>query len=397
MFTQIRLAHHVIRSQVGGRVFEDGRAQNLIVNGYDRLDRYVPASDNQRNYVPRHALAMADAGRFAFVSTSNEPVRDGIVRLGDYAFVDWILGEESTSTQSFDETERQVIGDYLATGGAMFVSGSEQGWDLVEKGDATTTAWYEANLMSTYVNDDAEVYGFQGIPGAPVYADVGLGGFDDGTHEVYNVDYPDVLSPKEGADVCLNYAGGAGGAGICARGARNIVHWGLPFESVLGRQARAALMQRTLLYLDAPTAKEPDPESEGGDEDATEAPGDPDESADAELIEAEWGDPGEYEKPPVDGDDEKPVDGDATEAATESELIPWTDGGDEAVEVDVETGGKDDALVCPPGFELEGQACVRRVVAGKGGNCGSADPSSWSALLAALAAAAMWRRRGMGR
>ncbi len=159
------------------RLFEDFSANGLLINGFDRYDRSVQASDNTRNYLARHAEAIAASGRFSFVSSSNEAVRDGLIDLADYEFVDWALGEESTANHTFDDLERSKLGVFLNGGGKLFVSGAEQGWDLVEKGNDDTTAWYESRLSTQYESDDAGTYYFQGASSGP-YRDVGIASFD---------------------------------------------------------------------------------------------------------------------------------------------------------------------------------------------------------------------------
>ena len=56
---------------------------------------------------------------------------------------------------SSDE-EMAIVGACLASGEKMFISGSEIGWDLDERGDETARAWLRDVLRVGYVSDDAE-------------------------------------------------------------------------------------------------------------------------------------------------------------------------------------------------------------------------------------------------
>ena len=96
----------------------------LIVNGFDRLhaDEIVIQVDpvegpnarmwvdrmNSRDYVVRHGEAVPAA--YAWDSSSNEAVRDGLVSLQDTLLVDWLLGEEATLVDgTLNAAERAVL------------------------------------------------------------------------------------------------------------------------------------------------------------------------------------------------------------------------------------------------------------------------------------------------
>ena len=364
------------------RLFEDFSANGLLINGFDRYDRSVQASDNTRNYLARHAEAIAASGCFSFVSSSNEAVRDGLIDLADYEFVDWALGEESTANHTFDDLERSKLGAFLDGGGKLFLSGAEQGWDLVEKGNDDTTAWYESRLSTQYESDDAGTHYFQGASSGP-YHDVGIASFDGEDGETYDVDWPDVVSAKDGAQTCLVYSTSSGGAGVCRAEAPAVVHWGFPFETVTGRLHRAALMQRTLHFLEVSEASVVQPESE--------LEGDSDEEAEeieVEWIETEWAE----EIPEPDGDDDldedkyiPSADADADPDNEAGDLIPWpesenpgeTDSSDVVEE-------KPDERTCPEGFYLEGSNCVREETPGTKGGCRSLSTTGACWLLVFL-------------
>ena len=69
--------------------------------------------------------------------------------------MDWILGEEGTATSSFNKIEQSLIQEFLMDGGKLFISGSEIGYDLSEKGDEKDKLFYEKFLRAEYKADAA--------------------------------------------------------------------------------------------------------------------------------------------------------------------------------------------------------------------------------------------------
>jgi N-acetylmuramoyl-L-alanine amidase len=230
----------------------------LLVNGFDRLDRSmaVPEIDptegynvrmflsrmNAYDYVIQHGQAIP----YAFDSASNEVVKDGAVGLGQYAILDWIVGEESTVDETLDATERALLAAYLEGGGALFISGAEIGWHLDFLGG--DPAFYTGYLRAGYAGDDAGTYQVGPVPGS-VFE--GLDPFSFYTPGMYAPDYPDQLAPLSGAAAALTYQGGAGGTAAVqyADGCERVVYFGFPFETIEpGR--RADVMAQVLGFLD---------------------------------------------------------------------------------------------------------------------------------------------------
>lgn len=234
-----------------------GTAQLLLVQAFDRLDRSVKGPDNTKDYLPRLGDAIRRDARWSlgFDAATNEAVTLGRVMLGSYDALVWSLGEESTADESFSAFEQLLVGSYLNAGGRILVHGSEVGWDLDAQGSTSDRAFYRSVLGATYVADDAAVYTLQaGLPGT-VSAGTPAGGFDDGTGETYDVDYPDVLSPtNSNSTTCLRYGNGLA-AGVQridpATGARTVV-FGLPLETIGDGNLRARLVQQSLAFLLAP-------------------------------------------------------------------------------------------------------------------------------------------------
>lgn len=206
------------------RVRSLGTSPILIVNGYDRIDRYnnvtedrPPMSDvdrlhlrlnNSYDYV-RTAAEDIDAYGEDFDSCSNEAVEAGDISLGSYAAVVCLLGEEAVSDETFSAAEQSAVQTYLSGGGNLFVSGAEIGWDLDRPSGPSSTdrAFYNTYLRASYVADDAGTYLAAGAAGS-IFEGLTLT-FDNGS-QIYNVDYPDVIAPAGGSTVAMHYASGTG-------------------------------------------------------------------------------------------------------------------------------------------------------------------------------------------
>ncbi|MFH1436265.1 MAG: fibronectin type III domain-containing protein, partial [Pseudomonadota bacterium] len=275
----------------------------LLVNGFDRLDPDEREWENTRDFVVQHAEAIASAGEgfYTFDYASNEAVANGDIDLDAYMAVIFWTGEESTNFESFSDEEMAIVGAYLASGGKMFISGSEIGWDLDERGDETTRAWLQDVLRVGYVSDDAETHSVGAAAGG-IFEGMSDFDFDDGSAGTYDPDWPDVLEPAGGSTVNLQYAA-AGGAGLeYDGGEEKIVFFGFPFETVLGEAVRAGLMERILTFL-VPDVPQP-PEEDELMEEADAAEDMPEEPADDLAVDADGADTADAE--PDDGDSGPP-------------------------------------------------------------------------------------------
>lgn len=243
-------------TEVGAVVPGQAGVPILIVNGFDRIS----GTNNTFDFVRQHGSAMAAVG-FGFDFAANEAVKNQIVDLQEYAMVDWISGEEGTSTSSFDPEEQGIIQNYLESGGNLFVSGSEIGYDLM--GSSATQddiAFYQNYLQADYIKDNVSVYSVTPVPGS-LFDNLPDFNFDDGSHGTYDVDYPDGIKPRGTARVVLNYTGidyaQDGCAGIVYSGLfgqssveSKLIYWGFPFESIYPASVRDSLMSRIIRFFE---------------------------------------------------------------------------------------------------------------------------------------------------
>ncbi len=236
----------------------------LIVDGFDRIDRnmLLPQWDsgalgtnlrtrldhmNSYAYIRDHAASAALFGG-GFDSCVNEAVAEGHVGLAAYQAVDWICGEESTTDETFSSAEQASVSAYLAGGGGLFVSGAEVGWDLDAMGGAADRAFYINYLKTDYAADDAGVGMVAGDVGG-IFAGLSGIAFDTDGSDSYNVDYPDAVSAYGGSVAAMTYSGTAYKAAVVYDGSFRVVSAGFPFETIIDRADRDAVMERVLDFL----------------------------------------------------------------------------------------------------------------------------------------------------
>jgi spore germination protein YaaH len=122
----------------------------LIVNGYDRTS----GTDNSKDFIRKYSEPLVQNG-YSFSSASNESIFKGEIPLQNADIVFWILGDESTSDETFNTFEQNYIRGYLDNGGKLFVSGSEVGWDLGRTNFSSSNDlfFYENYLKAEYISD----------------------------------------------------------------------------------------------------------------------------------------------------------------------------------------------------------------------------------------------------
>lgn len=204
---------------------------------------------NTFDYPFVHGKAIQAAGRYSYVSCSDEAVESGTVSLEDYPVVDLILGLEKESPsdkayyKTFSSPMQRALTSYCHSGGSLLVSGAYVGSDMnATQGNREFT---EEVLKYTYGGSltDKSSGGVRGlgrafsIPRLP-------------NERSYAVSSPDCLRPAGTAFSALVYEAGGNSAGIAYKGDdyRTFV-MGFPFESIQSEDDRAAVMASVLRFL----------------------------------------------------------------------------------------------------------------------------------------------------
>ena len=246
-----------------GGIPSDIKHEILIVNGFERTS----GTNNTFDYIRMYGEPTMQNG-VSFSSTSNDAVYKGFVNLNDYEIVIWMLLDESTANETFNTMEQGLVADYLKNGGKLMVTGSEIGWDLVEKGSDSDKAFYRDYLRARYISDAPNNQSATFYTANPLYLGNldGLGDikFDDGTHGTIDVDWPDAISNiEEGiglTEVESGYKGitdlSKGYSGISHIGyfgdgkiIGNLVYLAFPFETIYPESQRVAVLEKIMNYM----------------------------------------------------------------------------------------------------------------------------------------------------
>lgn len=224
----------------------------LIVDGFDRYGGSGSWANPYHDFVVSHVKSF----NLSFESCSNEQIIDGTLNLSSYDLVIWILGDESTTDETFSATERTKVSAYLENGGKLFVSGSEIAWDLEGSTSATPqeTQFLRTYLKAKFVSDDSNIYGVQGVDSTQ-FSGLGFGFGVQGNGSPYIEDYPDVIDTSGGSIPILKY-NAVSTAGIAYTGNFNnsssngqLVYIALPFETINLATDRTKVMTAALKYF----------------------------------------------------------------------------------------------------------------------------------------------------
>jgi N-acetylmuramoyl-L-alanine amidase len=222
----------------------------LLVQGYDRRDRYVKEHDNPYDTAISHANALADAHPgYGFDVASNEAIEDADIKLSSYKAVAWILGRESVDDETFSAKEQTAIANYLQNGGSLIASGSEIAFHLDFKGSNDDKAFLRKWFGVAYKADDAKDLKVLPANSGP-FAGMTAISLNDGKSPGSASVSPDVLSPVDGGVSVLEYSAGAGTASISLQSNQHrTLILGFPIETVISAPDRAEIYRRALLFL----------------------------------------------------------------------------------------------------------------------------------------------------
>lgn len=158
---------------------------------------------------------------------------------------------------SLDSLDRAELSAYLDSGGKLFLSGQDIGWDLNDPSNGypnefnlskgASKIFYEKYLHARYVSDNASQSKMFGIGGDPI---------GDGlTFSIYQPDrlskyqFPDVVTPVQDGQSIFKYPDGQTGA-VRYGGNSRVVYFSFGgFEAITDSSIRTLVMKRVLNYL----------------------------------------------------------------------------------------------------------------------------------------------------
>ncbi len=170
----------------------------LVVDGFDRTtgSYTLPSHD----FGARYGASIGSNARL-FDGADNDAVQQGVVSLASYAGVFWFLGDESVADRSLNTIEQSLIQDYLNSGGRLFITGSEIGYDLGRSASPNyAPGFYAGYLKADYAGDKASTITYSGVPGSLFDGESGSFG------QVYPEDWPDYITPTGGSIAALRYS-----------------------------------------------------------------------------------------------------------------------------------------------------------------------------------------------
>lgn len=189
---------------------------------------------NTFDYPFVHGKAIQSAGRYSFVSCSDEAVEDGAVDLKDYRMVDLILGVELTP---FSPAMKQALTSYCRSGGNLLVSGAH----LDKETDPAFTGLLKYRPTGNMLySPSSEILG----------TGIRFHIHRSANSTAYAVPSPACLEPVAPAIQAFVYTDGDKGAGTAYRGQDyRTFMLGFPLESITDAGSRAHIIAGILHYL----------------------------------------------------------------------------------------------------------------------------------------------------
>jgi len=225
----------------------------LIVDGFDRHSGYGSWGSPYHAFAAKVGNILSGLG-IPFETCANEVIIDQQIQLTDYAAVFWMVGDESTNDETFDAQEQSIVKDYLENGGQLFISGSEIGWDLDNKGTTGDRGFYNQYLKADYNVDDTGIYTAVGATGS-IFEGLEVQ-YDDGSHNVYQEDYPDGVSGSSGGEIALEYKNSSYAAAIQYNGTfgggtspGKLVYLAFPVETIYDQTQLNEFVSRVVAFF----------------------------------------------------------------------------------------------------------------------------------------------------
>ena len=236
-------------SNVMGVGFFASEKTALVIDGFQRESGSWRGAGH--TFILKYGQALK-SDSINFTSIMNSELQNGSFQLEEYDYVFWILGDESTADETFNYTEQAIVENYLQSGGNLFVSGSEVGWDLDYKGSSKDKSFYNNYLKANYKSDDA---------GKPTSAsgveNTALAGCNINFGQTYDEDYPDEIETQNGSTICMKYSNGKG-AGIQYKGVfgsstknSSLIYLAFPLETTASDESLNQIISSSILYFNS--------------------------------------------------------------------------------------------------------------------------------------------------
>jgi hypothetical protein len=240
-------------TSAGDPGFSMSRTVGCVTNGCNALLVDDDGGTNAESYY----LSSIPAGKV--FGTWRRNMADLESPIGPFPVVVWCTG---TNTNTLDADDRQKVGDYLAAGGALLLSGQDIAYDLCDTGSpnysVASRAWFEDWLNSTYVQNASGNLTLNAVAGDPIAQGLALA--ISGAGGANNQTDPDVVAPATWATKSWLYGGGGGaGAVRTSPGIYRAAFFGFGFEAISSDANRDLVMDRALTWLEQRVTGVPGP------------------------------------------------------------------------------------------------------------------------------------------
>ena len=220
----------------------------LIIDGFERSTGSWRGAGHI--FATRYGNALSK-NKISFESVKNSQLNNSRFAFSNYNAIYFILGDESTEHETFSATEQLFVQQYLESGGKIFVSGSEIGWDLFEKGTPSDKNFYTNYLKAVYKSDDALSLFVNGVSSS-IFKNHG---FKIG--QSFEEDYPDEIDATGGSTICFQY-NNLKGAGIIYNGKfgssiknGKLIYLAFPLESTASDTSFNLVINSSLQFFDS--------------------------------------------------------------------------------------------------------------------------------------------------
>lgn len=218
---------------------------------------------NTFDYPALHGVSLMKAG-YSFVSSSDEAIEQGQIKLSDYKITDWILGKECKTKMGrgnihprefeiFSPKARKAITAYCEEGGHIFISGAYVGTDLWDNGEPDEEGITFATDILKYKwrTNLAAITGTIKSVASPFSAFSGVyNWYNELNEESYVIESPDGIEPASAdAFTIFRYSENNLSAGVAYNGDYKTCILGIPFESVKTQEERDQLMRSVLTFF----------------------------------------------------------------------------------------------------------------------------------------------------
>ena len=234
-------------------------SRGLIVDGFDRYGGSGSYQSPTHSFNTSYFVSITMTDSMILSSCANEAVVSGQIKLSDYDFVVWFLGDESTTDNTFEAVEQSKIAEYLKSGGKILISGSEIGWDLDRThsySQPSDTLFYRHFLKARFVDDGNSSMNIVQSASGSYFSNLL---FSIG--QAYTEDYPDDINANDGSEVILDYnqnrsTGEKRHAGVAYKGyfdnsqiEGGMIYLSFPLETCINLSQRNLLIKKSLEYL----------------------------------------------------------------------------------------------------------------------------------------------------